>query len=156
MARHRFSPKKNGRICFVCFFTLQGKQIKFIPSFFGRIYSAPICFSKLTNLYHSKAEWNQRRFYIASQRQVRQPKPSKMYSIFTTKMSNRYSKIVVTLVSKTETLLPVLSTHTHEKWYFVAKIVLTYCEKKMFLWSGKTFEIRGWRQFFLCFWGHFF
>jgi hypothetical protein len=24
------------------------------------------------------------------------------------------------------------------------KIVLTYCEKKLFYWSRKTFEIRGW------------
>ena len=31
------------------------------------------------------------------------------------------------------------------KWYFVTKIVLTYCEKKLFEWSRKTFEIRGWR-----------
>ena len=31
------------------------------------------------------------------------------------------------------------------KWYFVTKIVLTYCEKKLFKWSRKTFEIRGWR-----------
>ena len=30
-------------------------------------------------------------------------------------------------------------------WYFVTKIVLTYCEKKLFYWSRKTFEIRGWR-----------
>ena len=27
-------------------------------------------------------------------------------------------------------------------WYFVTKIVLTYCEIQ---WSRKTFEIRGWR-----------
>ena len=33
-----------------------------------------------------------------------------------------------------------------KEWYFVSKIVLTYCEKKMFLWSRKTFEIRGWRS----------
>ena len=31
------------------------------------------------------------------------------------------------------------------QWYFVTKIVLTYCEKKMFYWSRKTFEIGGWR-----------
>ena len=31
------------------------------------------------------------------------------------------------------------------QWFFVSKIVLTYCEKKLFLWSGKTFEIRGWK-----------
>ena len=30
-------------------------------------------------------------------------------------------------------------------WYFVSKIVLTYCEKKLFQWLSKTFEIRGWR-----------
>ena len=30
-----------------------------------------------------------------------------------------------------------------EKWYFVTKIVLTYCEKKLFSWSRKTFDIRG-------------
>ena len=45
------SPKKmNERICFVCFFTLHGKQIKFVHSFFVRIYGSPICFSKLTDL----------------------------------------------------------------------------------------------------------
>ena len=32
-----------------------------------------------------------------------------------------------------------------QKWYFVTKIVLTYREKKIFLWSRKTFEIRGWK-----------
>ena len=32
------------------------------------------------------------------------------------------------------------------KWYFVAKIFLTYSEKKLFLWSSKTFEIRGLKQ----------
>ena len=31
------------------------------------------------------------------------------------------------------------------KWYFVTKIVLTYCEKKLFEWLRKTFEIRDWR-----------
>ena len=31
------------------------------------------------------------------------------------------------------------------KWYFLTQIVLTYCEKKLFWWSRKTFEIRGWR-----------
>ena len=29
------------------------------------------------------------------------------------------------------------------KWYFVTKIVLTYCEKKKFCRSRKTFEIPG-------------
>ena len=32
---------------------------------------------------------------------------------------------------------------TYVQWYFVTKIVLTYCEKKMFYCSRKTFEIRG-------------
>ena len=32
------------------FFTLHGKQIKFVHSFFGRIYGAPICFSVLSYL----------------------------------------------------------------------------------------------------------
>ena len=32
-----------------------------------------------------------------------------------------------------------------KKWYFVTKIVLTYCETKLLYWSSKTFEIRGWR-----------
>ena len=45
LAGHRFSQKTNRRICFVCFFTLHGKQIKFVRSFFGRIYSAPIWLS---------------------------------------------------------------------------------------------------------------
>ena len=30
-----------------------------------------------------------------------------------------------------------------EKWYFVTKIVLTHCEKKLFLWSRKS---RGWKS----------
>ena len=38
-------------------------------------------------------------------------------------------------------------------WYFVIKIVLTYCEKKILEWSRKTFEIRGWRpRIFQNFW----
>ena len=45
LARHRFSQKTNGRICIVYFFTLHGKQIKFVRSFFWRI-----CFLKLTDL----------------------------------------------------------------------------------------------------------
>ena len=32
------------------------------------------------------------------------------------------------------------------QWYFVTKIVLNYCEKKLSEWSRKTFEIRGWRM----------
>ena len=32
-----------------------------------------------------------------------------------------------------------------KNWIFVTKIVQTYCEKKLFYWSRKTFEIRGWR-----------
>ena len=31
-------------------------------------------------------------------------------------------------------------------WYFVTKIIPTYCEKKMFYWSKKSFEIWGWRS----------
>ena len=34
---------------------------------------------------------------------------------------------------------------TLDRRYFVTKIVLTYCKKKLFSWSRKTFEIRGWR-----------
>ena len=34
------------------------------------------------------------------------------------------------------------------KWYFVTKIVLTYCEKKLFVWKWKKFEIRGWVHIF--------
>ena len=30
------------------------------------------------------------------------------------------------------------------QWYFVTKIGLTYCEKKLFQWSRNSFEIRGW------------
>ena len=42
--RNGFSQKMKGRISFVCFFTLHGKQIKFVCSFFGRIYGSSICF----------------------------------------------------------------------------------------------------------------
>ena len=31
------------------------------------------------------------------------------------------------------------------EWYFVTKIVLNYCEKKLFQWFRKTFEIQSWR-----------
>ena len=45
------SPKKNnGWICFICIFTLQGKQIKLVRLFFGRIYGLPICFLILSDL----------------------------------------------------------------------------------------------------------
>ena len=39
LARCRFSQK----ICFVCCESIKAKN-KFVPSFFGRIYDAPICF----------------------------------------------------------------------------------------------------------------
>ena len=42
--RRRFSQKRNERICFVCCELQKSKQNKFVRSFFGRIYSAPICF----------------------------------------------------------------------------------------------------------------
>ena len=29
------------------------------------------------------------------------------------------------------------------EWYFVTKIVLTYFEKKLFIWSRKSFEIQS-------------
>ena len=32
-------------------------------------------------------------------------------------------------------------TREKRKWYFVTKIVLTYCEKKLFAWSRKIFKI---------------
>ena len=32
---------------------------------------------------------------------------------------------------------------TNWNWYFVSEIILTYCEKKLFVWLRKTFEIRG-------------
>ena len=44
LARRRFSQKKNQRISFVCCEKQKSKQNKFVCSFFGRTYSAPICF----------------------------------------------------------------------------------------------------------------
>ena len=41
---------------FVCFFTLHGKQIKSVRSFFGRIYGSPISFSKSSDLTHWTGE----------------------------------------------------------------------------------------------------
>ena len=38
-----------------------------------------------------------------------------------------------------------LDSDSSWKWYFVTKIIMTYCEKKLFYWSRKTFEIWGWR-----------
>ena len=37
-------------------------------------------------------------------------------------------------------------TFHHMEWNFVSKIVLKLCEKKLFLWLGKTLEIQGWRR----------
>ena len=52
----------NGWICFVCFFTLQGKQIKLICLFFGKIYSSPICFLILSDHFLKQVllmfDWN--------------------------------------------------------------------------------------------------
>ena len=42
--RRRFYQKTNEWICFVCHEKQKSKQKKFICSFFGRIYGAPICF----------------------------------------------------------------------------------------------------------------
>ena len=44
LARRRFSQKTNKQICFVCCEKQISKQNKFIGSYFGRIYSVPICF----------------------------------------------------------------------------------------------------------------
>ena len=43
-------------------------------------------------------------------------------------------------------LLLFLYFCTKNGMYFVSKIVLTFCEKKMFWWSRKTFDIRDWRS----------
>ena len=43
------------------------------------------------------------------------------------------------------TLLPSDMSVQFSQWYFVTKIVLTYCEKKLFFWFRKSFEIWGWR-----------
>ena len=37
------------------------------------------------------------------------------------------------------------SWNTNKFGILLQKIVLTYCEKKLFYWSKKTFEIQGWR-----------
>ena len=42
-----------------------------------------------------------------------------------------------------QTVSVVVVKQPLEKWYFVSKIVLTYCEKKIFISLRKTFEIRG-------------
>ena len=47
--------------------------------------------------------------------------------------------------NKTEKTFSSLGCAMNDKWYFVTKIVLLNCEKKLFLWSRKTFEIQGWR-----------
>ena len=49
-------------------------------------------------------------------------------------------------ISKAIFLATNSSKKTEEKWYFVTKIVLTYCEKKLFQISKKYFE--GWCQEF--------
>jgi allantoicase len=45
------SPKKRmDKFVLFAFFTLRGKQIKFVRSFFGRINGSPICFLILSDL----------------------------------------------------------------------------------------------------------
>ena len=63
-------------------------------------------------------------------------------------------------VMELETLVPEILTHggnsvafgmvmnANQKVtmvFFFTKIALPYCKKKLFSWSRKTFEIRGWR-----------
>ena len=43
------------------------------------------------------------------------------------------------------TSLPFFIRTWLQVWYFVTKINLTYCEKKLFYWSRKKNEIQGWR-----------
>ena len=50
-----------------------------------------------------------------------------------------------TFVSMKKNMIEDFFPCSKHKWYFVTKIVLTYCEKKLFYWSRKTFEIWGWR-----------
>ena len=45
------SPKKKRTDKFVLFALLHGKHIKFVRSFFWRIYGAPICFLVLSDLH---------------------------------------------------------------------------------------------------------
>jgi hypothetical protein len=47
------SPKKrmDELVLFAFLLFVHGKQIKFVRSFFGRIYYAPICFLVLSDLY---------------------------------------------------------------------------------------------------------
>ena len=44
------SKKRSDEFDLFAFLTLHGEQIKFVRSFFGRIYGSPICFLKLSNL----------------------------------------------------------------------------------------------------------
>ena len=50
LAHRRFSQKTNERIWFVCYEKQKRKQNKFVCSFFGRIYGAPILLSVLSDL----------------------------------------------------------------------------------------------------------
>ena len=43
----------------------------------------------------------------------------------------------------TQIPIAVVTVGNKKKWYFVSKIVLASCEKKVFLWSRKTLEIRA-------------
>ena len=59
LARRRFFQKKKKLICFVYREKQKSKQNKFVCSFFGRIYGAPICFRfYLTfTLFHYNSVW---------------------------------------------------------------------------------------------------
>ena len=46
-------------------------------------------------------------------------------------------------ISETKGTYFFSSFYKEQKWYFVIKIVLTYCEKNVLVIEKKTFEIRG-------------
>ena len=52
------------------------------------------------------------------------------------------NSIVAAICNRKEMIQRILKVVWSHCWYFFTKIVLTYSQKKMFLW-GTTFEIRG-------------
>ena len=86
-------------------------------------------------------------FFLVEQKHSSKYILSVWYAFFHTKLNKlwkKYQKIL--FFNGIELyLLDLEKSAPNQQWYFVTKVVLTYSQKKLFEWSWKTFEIRGWR-----------
>ena len=73
------------------------------------------------------------------------PKPQRPHCVFTLCLLQNICDIFREFSHRISQVKMQHFTLQNKEWYFVTKIGLTYCEKELFYWSRKTFEIQGWR-----------